>query len=128
MKSSIGSKILITLGFLSLTLGTVGIFVPLLPTTPLVLLAAYLFGRSSAKYHEWLRQNRYFGKTVRAWEAKLGLTRKEKFRMIFFATLFIGISFIVCPHIAGRIVLLIVWPIPILVAALSKTRPDDLEV
>ena len=128
MKTSFGSKILIALGFFCLAVGAIGVFVPLLPTTPLALLAAYLFARSSIKYHAWLRQNRLFGKTVRAWEAKLGLTRTEKFRMIFFATLFIGISFILCPNIAGRIVLGIVWPIPVLIALLSKTRPEDLEV
>jgi len=104
----------------------VGLFVPLLPTTPLVLLSAWLFAKSSRKYHHWIQINRYFGKTVRAWEAGLGLTAKEKWRMVAFATLFIGISFIICTNIVGRIVLVLVWPIPILVAIFCKTRNDDL--
>ena len=128
MASQIKNKIFIICGFISLVVGGIGLFVPLLPTTPLILLAAYLFAKSSRKYHDWIRNNRFFGKTVRAWEAGLGFTKVEKWRMIIFATLFIGISFIVCTNIAGRIVLVLVWPIPISVAVFTKTRSVQTEV
>lgn len=125
MFKAVKSKILLIIGFFALGIGFVGIFVPLLPTTPLVLLSAYLFARSSRKYHDWIRNNRFFGKTVRAWEAGKGLTVAEKWRMAVFATLFIGISFILCTNIVGRIVLILVWPIPISISIFSKTRRDD---
>jgi uncharacterized membrane protein YbaN (DUF454 family) len=54
-------------GFVSLTAGLVGIAVPLLPTTPLLLLAAYFFSRSSARLHNWLLQHRQFGPPIRQW-------------------------------------------------------------
>jgi uncharacterized membrane protein YbaN (DUF454 family) len=114
--------ILLMSGFIVLGIGLVGVFVPLLPTTPFVLLAAWFFARSSRKYHLWLRSNRYFGETLRAWESGQGLTVKEKWRMVIVATVFIGISFLVCPNAVGRIVLLLVWPIPISVAIFTKTR------
>jgi len=119
------NRLILILGFISLGIGTIGLFVPLLPTTPLVLLAGYLFARSSRKYHDWLRNNRYFGKTLRLWESGEGLSRREKARMIIIAAFFIAVSFIVCTNIVGRIVLILVLPIPISVAVCTKTRKDD---
>ena len=56
------------LGASSLLCGIVGIFLPLLPTTPFVLLAAFCFSRSSERVHQWLLNNRYFGKIISDWE------------------------------------------------------------
>ncbi|MBC8277496.1 MAG: YbaN family protein [FCB group bacterium] len=125
MPSQIKNRMFIIFGFISLAVGGIGLFLPLLPTTPLILLAAYLFAKSSRKYHDWIRNNRLFGKTVCAWEAGLGFTKAEKWRMVIFATLFIGLSFVLCTNIVGRIVLVIVWPIPISVAVFTKTRNED---
>jgi uncharacterized membrane protein YbaN (DUF454 family) len=55
-------------GFLFLGLGFIGIFLPLLPTTPFVLLAAGCFAKSSEKWHNWLLANRVFGPMIRNWE------------------------------------------------------------
>lgn len=56
--------LLTTLGFLSLALGVVGAFLPLLPTTPFVLLAGYLFSRSSPRMHNWIMSHPLFGKLI----------------------------------------------------------------
>jgi len=55
-------------GYLSLALGAVGLFLPLVPTTPFLLLAAACFARSSAKLHGWLYGNRLFGPILEDWE------------------------------------------------------------
>ena len=124
MWSKFKRGLFLILGFAALAIGFIGLFVPLLPTTPLVLSAAYLFARSSRKYHHWLRSNKYFGKTISSWEQGRGLTRREKWTMVVSATVFIGISFIICPHPIGRVVLGLVWPIPIAVAVFSRTRRE----
>lgn len=59
---------MIGLGWLALVVALVGIFVPLLPTTPLVLLAAFFFSKGSRRLHRWLLQHRRFGRYVRDWE------------------------------------------------------------
>lgn len=59
-----------TLGFVFLGAGIIGIFLPLLPTTPFVLLSAACFARSSEKWHRWLLANPTFGPMVRNWEEK----------------------------------------------------------
>lgn len=56
------------LGVTSLFLGIIGIFLPLLPTTPFILLAAYCFSRSSQRMHNWLIQHKVFGKLIADWE------------------------------------------------------------
>ncbi|ENH95937.1 hypothetical protein J416_13474 [Gracilibacillus halophilus YIM-C55.5] len=48
-------------GSISLIIGFIGIFLPLLPTTPLVLLAGFCYGKSSPRLHQWLMTNKYFG-------------------------------------------------------------------
>lgn len=69
--------IFIILGCLALILGTIGIFLPGLPTTPLVLLASWCFYKSSPKMREWLL-NSFFGNYIRDYERKGGMTKGKK--------------------------------------------------
>jgi uncharacterized protein len=55
-------------GWVSLALGTVGALLPLLPTVPFYLLAAYLFSRGSKVLHRWIRSRRYIGPAIKDWE------------------------------------------------------------
>jgi uncharacterized membrane protein YbaN (DUF454 family) len=119
---TVAQKIYFILAWFFLAIGALGAFLPLLPTTPFVLLAAWLLAKSSERYYQWLRRNRLFGKSVRCWEAGLGLTVSEKVRMIVVVTIVFGVSFFLCTNTVGRIVLVCCWPIPIGIALFSKTR------
>jgi uncharacterized protein len=55
-------------GVLALLLGAIGVVLPLLPTTPFVILAAFCFSRSSERLHQWLLNQRLFGPLIRDWE------------------------------------------------------------
>jgi uncharacterized membrane protein YbaN (DUF454 family) len=65
-------------GGCSLLLGIVGIFLPLLPTTPFVLLAAFCFSRGSLRCERWLLQHPRFGPMVRDWRAHHAIPRRAK--------------------------------------------------
>lgn len=65
-------------GAVSLALGVVGIFLPGLPTTPFVLLAAACFAKASPRVHGWLLNHRLFGPMVRDWDQHRSLTRRTK--------------------------------------------------
>jgi uncharacterized membrane protein YbaN (DUF454 family) len=70
--------VLIALGFATVGLAVVGIFVPILPTTPFLLLAAFLFARSSPRFYAWLHTNRWFGAYLANYRAGRGLPLREK--------------------------------------------------
>lgn len=66
------------IGILSLGTGLVGIVLPLLPTTPFILLAAYAFARSSRRWHDWLMGHSVFGPMIRDWQAHGAISRRGK--------------------------------------------------
>jgi len=70
--------ILLAAGLLCLALGAVGLFLPLLPTTPFLLLAAACFSRSSRRMHAWLLGNRVFGPVLRDWEERGAISPRIK--------------------------------------------------
>jgi uncharacterized protein len=65
-------------GFLSLLLAVIGIVTPVLPTVPLVLLAAWCFSKGSARWEAWLLAHPRFGPMVRDWRATHAVPRRAK--------------------------------------------------
>ena len=71
--------LLISAGTISIFLGFIGIFLPILPTTPFLLLAAALYSKSSDKFYNWLINNRLFGSFIRNYREGKGITLQAKF-------------------------------------------------
>ena len=65
-------------GALAVLLGILGLFLPLLPTTPFLLLASWCFARGSDRLHRWLLSHRVFGEYLRNFEAGRGIPLKAK--------------------------------------------------
>jgi len=86
-------------GFLSLGLGIAGLVLPVLPTTPFMLLAAACFARSSPRFHQWLLRHRTFGPIVGEWERHRAIPWRTKLWGIALmsATLAVSITFFVKP-------------------------------
>jgi uncharacterized protein len=89
--------LLLGLGFVAL--GVAGIFLPVLPTTPFMLLAATCFARSSERFYNLLLNHRIFGHTVREWQQHRSIPRRTKWFAIttMAATLTVSVVFFV-PH------------------------------
>ena len=83
---------LIFAGFLFTALGVIGIFLPLLPTTPFLLLAAAAFFRSSEKYYRWLLDNKYLGKYIKNYREKRGIPSRAKITALILLWISIGYS------------------------------------
>jgi len=79
-------------GTLALVLGVIGAFLPVLPTTPLILLAAGCYIRSSKKFYEWLINNERFGKAIEDYHTGRGITKNTKIRAIVMMWLMITLS------------------------------------
>ena len=67
-----------TIGLLATTLGFVGVFLPVLPTTPFLLVAAWGFSRSSPRFESWLLNHRRLGPPLRAWRRDGAIGRRTK--------------------------------------------------
>lgn len=86
-------------GLINLGIGVVGIVLPLVPTTPLVLLAAYCFARSSRRLHGWLVGHRRFGRYIRDFESGRGIPLRAKVTAIAMSAAAFAYGFL---RIAGR--------------------------
>lgn len=84
--------LLVVAGTLSLGLGILGIPLPLLPTTPFLLLSAWCYARSSERFYYWLINHRVFGRHIRNYREQRGMSRKLKWYTIGLLWLTIGIS------------------------------------
>lgn len=100
--------LMMTGGIVSVALGSLGIIVPLLPTTPFLLLAAYLFSKSSEKFHDMLMKNRVLGSYIYNYTERRGIILRDK--IISIITLWGGIafSFTRMGNIYGRTFLIVV--------------------
>lgn len=97
---------LIIVGSISLALGVIGIVLPLIPTTPLLLLAAACYVRSSYKLYIWLINNKHFGHYIRNYREGKGIPLKAKIIGISLIWISIGYTAIyVVPLIAVKILL-----------------------
>lgn len=90
MKPILLRRLLILAGTFSLALGVVGMFLPILPTTPFMLLAAFCYARSSQRFYHWLMHNRWFGSYIRNYREGRGIPLKQKLLTILLLWLSIG--------------------------------------
>lgn len=114
-------SIFITIGILFTVLAFIGIFLPLLPTTPLLLLALACFAKSSDKLHNWLLTNKQFGPVIRHWHDTKSMPRKAKVYAIISIFIAGGLSLISVDTIMIRLLLIGVLLIPIVIILRIKT-------
>lgn len=84
--------LLILAGFVCVALGAIGAVLPVLPTTPFLLLAAACFAKSSERWHQWLLNNRFAGPMIRDWEERRCVTVQTKIVAIASMTIVGGLS------------------------------------
>ena len=108
-KSRVVRGALMVAGTISLGLGIIGIFLPLLPTTPFLLLAAACYARSSERFYNWLMNNKRFGPYIRDYREGRGIPMKVKVMAITFlwATILTSIFFFL-ENLYIRIALMII--------------------
>jgi uncharacterized membrane protein YbaN (DUF454 family) len=114
--SPVVRHLLLAAGFVAVGLGVAGIFLPLLPTTPFMLLAAACFARSSPRFHRWLLGHRTFGPIVSEWERHRAIPWRTKLWAIGLMSATLGASivfFVKSPWVQGGLaamgVALAVW-------------------
>ena len=117
----------IILGLICVGLGGIGSFIPILPTVPFLLLAAFCFAKSSEKLHTWFINTNLYKNNLESLSQGRGMTMKAKIRIMTAVTITMAIGFICMSNVPiGRICLAIVWVAHVLVFAFGiKTIPEE---
>ncbi|EJF29751.1 MULTISPECIES: DUF454 family protein [Enterobacteriaceae] len=120
--------ILLIIGWLAVVLATLGVILPLLPTTPFLLLAAWCFARSSPRFHHWLLYRSWFGSYLQHWQTHRAMPRGAKPKAILFILATFALSLWLVKIVWVRILLLVIlcallifmWRIPVVDEAQQK--------
>lgn len=102
----------VILGCICLCLGTVGVFLPILPTTPFYLLTVFFFANSSQKLHDWFLGTELYHKHLESFVKDRGMMRSTKVSIISTVTLLMGFGFFMMARKGlwiPCIILVIVW-------------------
>ncbi|MEQ4922250.1 DUF454 family protein [Proteus hauseri] len=113
--------LLIIAGWLCVGLATLGVILPVLPTTPFLLLAAWCFSRSSQRFHYWLLYRSWFGPYLRYWQTYKAMPKGAKPKAIIVILLTFSLSLWLVSMLWVRILLLIIlvcllifmWRLPV---------------
>ncbi|MCU7931805.1 MAG: YbaN family protein [Candidatus Thiodiazotropha sp. (ex Codakia rugifera)] len=92
MRKFLQKYLLVILGWLFTILGIIGALLPVLPTTPFLIVALALFSKSSPRFHQMLLNNIWFGPILRQWEDKKTLSRQTKYKAYLLIILTFSIS------------------------------------
>jgi len=118
--------LLITIGAVSVALGVLGIFLPLVPTTPFLLLAAVCFSKSSERLHGWLLNNRWFGRYLRDYRAGRGVPPRAK--VVALVTLWASMGYLVVERVplvpVKALLLAIAVAVTVHLVRLKNRRPE----
>ncbi len=102
---------LVVLGWLAVVLATLGIVLPLLPTTPFLLLAAWCFARSSPRFHAWLLYRSWFGPYLRHWQDHRALPPGAKGKAVAMIVLTFAVSLWLVDMVWVRVLLLTIMAV-----------------
>ena len=101
--------VLIILGFISMGIGIIGIVVPILPTTPFLLLASFFFAKGSKRFHDWFISTKIYKKYLESFVKSKAMTLKNKLTILLPVSLMLIITFIFVNNLHARIVLVILF-------------------
>ena len=99
----------IILGFVFVAIGAVGIAVPILPTTPFLLLASFFFAKGSKRFHDWFISTKLYKKHLESFVKSKAMTLKSKLSILLPVSAMLIITFIFVNNMHVRIVLVILF-------------------
>ncbi len=100
--------LLVIIGTCFVFIGIIGIFLPILPTTPFFLLAAAIYAKSSTRFYYWLLHNKYFGSYVKDYREGRGIEKTVKIKTISLLWLSIVVSIFLIDVFIVRVLLLLI--------------------
>ena len=99
--------IYITIGLIAFILGSIGVIIPILPTTPFLLLASFCFARGSERFNNWFKSTKLYKKHLESFVKEKAMTLKQKICILAFADFMIAFPLILVDVLAMKIFLVI---------------------
>ncbi len=117
----------LVLGFVFLGLGAVGVVLPVLPTTPFLLISAFCFSRSSEKVDNWFKSTKLYKNNLETYSKNKAMKKGEKIRIMITVTIIMAFAFIMMRNTqVGRIAISVVWVCHIIAFTFFiKTQKED---
>lgn len=106
--SKIKKYIYISVGLIAFILGSLGVMIPILPTTPFLLLASFCFARGSEKFNNWFKGTKLYKKHLESFVNERAMTLKQKICILAVADTMIAIPLFLVDVFAMRVVLIMV--------------------
>ena len=104
---SIKKYIYITVGLISVVLGAIGVILPILPTTPFLLLASYCFAKGSDRFNNWFINTKLYKKHLESFVKERAMTLKEKICLLAFADFMLAFPLIILDSLFMKILILV---------------------
>jgi uncharacterized protein len=98
----------IIIGFIALGLGVLGLILPVLPTTPLLLLASYCFVKGSERFEIWFKGTTLYKRHLETFVKERSMTLKQKLTILLFADVMIAIPFFILDSLMVRVMLVLI--------------------
>lgn len=106
--SKVKKYIYITIGLIAFLLGSIGVIIPILPTTPFLLLASFCFARGSDKFNNWFKSTKLYKKHLESFVNERAMTLKQKICILAFADTMIAIPLFLVDVMAMKVALIMV--------------------
>jgi len=119
----------IVAGTIFLGLGAIGILIPILPTTPFLLLSAACYYKGSERLHRWMLNNRWFGSYIKNYKEGKGISLRNKAFIIalLWSTIIYSAIFVVNILIIQMALLIIAFAVSLHILMISTMRREDIE-
>jgi uncharacterized membrane protein YbaN (DUF454 family) len=118
---------LIVIGSLSLSLGIVGLLLPILPTTPFILVTIGCFANSSERLHRWLLKSKIYTNTVDRFIREKGMTRKNKLAIVIPVGILLTVLFFIFTNIWIRVIIICLFAVKIIVFIKIPTIQNEVK-
>lgn len=118
-------SIMLAIGWLCFFIGLIGIVIPILPTTPFLLVTAALFAKSSKRCEAWLVSGKVYQRYVTPFKQQGGLTIKKKIELLLLVYTVLFISGLLIPHVHARIAMAVVACVKLLVLIKLPTAKQE---
>lgn len=123
VRKTLQKNLLIFLGWFFVLLGAIGVVLPILPTTPFLILSLALFAKSSPRFHKMLLNNRWFGKDLKQWDDNKTVSRRTKIRASLLVVASFSVSIAILQGRLGLQIMLVVLAVVLLIT-ISRLKED----